>query len=79
MDFQKHAITALGNASVTVPRFSIEALICDSSTGATLFDLTGPNAVIFPNDLGPLTAARKLAFARYIAQWMVLEAIGQNT
>ena len=76
-DLLQFKITALGNASVTVPRAQFEALVVDSSDQSTvLADFTGANALIFPAVMATLTAAQRQEFAQMIAHWLVKTKAG---
>lgn len=77
-DLQNFQITPLANASVNVPRFRIECVITDSQTGAVLQDLTGANAIIFPNDLGTLftTTEERREFVRDLARILIRQKTG---
>ena len=67
-DLQNFTVTAIGSASVNVPRFTISGQITDSRTGAVLRDFTGANAITFPNVLGTLTAAQRLKVLDLLAE-----------
>jgi len=75
-DIQGFKITPLASASVTVPRATIEGRFTDSQTGETLVDLTGANAVTFPNYLSSLSAADRQELIQMVAHWLLHKKAG---
>jgi hypothetical protein len=76
-DFLQYAITPLGNASVTVPRATIAALIVDSmDQSITIADFTGANALNFPVVLTTLSAADRAELIQMLAGWLLLKKAG---
>ena len=70
-DYQNYKLTALASANVNVPRVQIEAVVTDSSTGATIADFTGAGALVFPAVIATLTAQQKLDLAELIARYLL--------
>lgn len=76
-DFLNFQITALGSASVNVPRAQIEAKVVDSSNQQTVIaDFTGANALIFPAVVATLTGPQRLELAQLIAGWLLRTKAG---
>lgn len=78
-DLQALSVTALGSASVNVPRATISALVTDSQTGAILADFTGANAIAFPAVLAQLTAAQRRDLIDLVVPWLVRTRAGLET
>ncbi len=75
--YQQFKITPLANATVSVPRFSIEAMVEFEDGQTAPIDLTGANALVFPRDLLTLypTAAERVGFAEAVAELMIRKKI----
>lgn len=70
-------ISALGSASVNVPRAQIEGRVVDSTNQSTVIaDFTGANALIFPAVVATLTAPQRLELAQMIAGWLLRTKAG---
>ena len=76
-DIQNFSVTALSNANVNVPRWSIECRVVESRAGgAVLADFTGGNAITFPNVLGQLTAADRQEILEIIIHRLIMKRGG---
>ncbi len=76
-DLLNFSITRLANASLSVPRWSVEGRIVDSKTQTqVLQDFTGANAVIFPTILGQLSNAAQDAFVAQVITDLLHQRFG---
>lgn len=76
-DMQQYTVALTGQGGVQTPRASIAARVTDSTTGQTLFDFTGANALNFPAVLRDLTDAQFEALIRdIIGPWIVMQKAG---
>jgi len=76
-DLLNFSITRLANASINIPRWSVEGKIVDSKNQAqVLQDFTGANAVIFPNVLSNLTAAQQDVWVEKVVTELILKRFG---
>lgn len=67
-DFNNFAVTRQDAANINVPTHKFEGKITDSTSGATLADFTGANAVLWPSVLSTLTATQQDQIATNLAQ-----------
>lgn len=77
-DYQQFSIARTGPQQMTVPTWSINLLVTDSKTGATIFNFTGANALSFPQVLGTLTTAQQDEFVRRVMQMLISWKIGEE-
>lgn len=75
-DLQDFRILNRAGVTVNVPRFTIEAKIVDSQTGAVLADFTGLNAVEFPVVLTLLTPTQRRDLIEQLAQQILYMRAG---
>lgn len=70
-DFQDFTLSPLGSANVNVPRATISVRVTDSTSGATLLDLTGANTIAWPAEWGQLSNAERRDLGEIIAYWLI--------
>jgi hypothetical protein len=71
-DLLDFAITRIANASLNVPRWTVEGRIVSSKNQQNVLqDFTGVNAVTFPVILGQLTAAEQDEFVAMSIHWLL--------
>lgn len=72
-----YSVTRLANASLSVPRWSVEGRIVDSQTQQTVIqDFTGANAVLFPNVLGNLSNAKQNQWVEEVVRDLIFRRFG---
>jgi hypothetical protein len=70
-DLQNFRVTAGDAATVTVPQHTIEGELVDSTSGATLANYTGDDALRWPSVLSTLTADQRDEIAQTVAQRLI--------
>ena len=70
-DFQEFILTPLGAANVNVPRATIAVRVTDSTTGGTLLNLTGGQAIAWPAEWGQLTNVERRDLGEMIGNWLI--------
>lgn len=76
-DLLDYSVTRLSNATLSVPRWSVEGRIVDSQTQQTVIeDFTGANAVVFPSVLGNLSAAGQDRWVHQVVQDLIFKRFG---
>jgi hypothetical protein len=76
-DLMNYSVTRLANASVSIPRWSIQGQIVDQDKGGhgVIADITAAN-VIFPNVLGNLTVAQQDSWVNDVVQQLIFKRFG---
>ena len=75
-DLQNFSVTTASAVSVVVPRFTIQAKVVDSQSGATLADYTGGSALQFPSILATLSAQQRQDIIDLIATLIINQKAG---
>lgn len=76
MDVINYSVTRLANASVNIPRWSVQGQIVDSKTQKTVIaDITAAN-IIFPNVLGNLTQAQQDDWVNMVVMDLIKKRLG---
>lgn len=71
-DLKNFSVTALSNATISVPRAQLSGQVVSSDpTQTVIADFTGANAVVFPNVLGSLSVSDRLELVELIATWLL--------
>jgi hypothetical protein len=78
-DFQQFSLVRNGTVSLpNAPQWKFELLITDSTTGETLHDFTGANALFFPQILGQLTPEQQDEFVAHSVNWLIHKRAGTD-
>jgi hypothetical protein len=75
-DLAQFTITPLNAKNISVQRALISTLIVDSNTGETLVDMTGANAIQFPEVISSLTDSQRAELIEMVAHWLVITRSG---
>lgn len=75
-DLIGYSVTRLANASVNIPRWSIQGQIVDSQTQTQVIaDITAAN-IIFPNVLGNLSQPQQDEWVNGVVQQLIFKRFG---
>ena len=75
-DLQDSSVSRQGAANINVPTHQITGRLTDSSTGATLADFTGTNAITWPGVLATLTSEQQDEIAQNVANQLLFWKAG---
>lgn len=75
-DLGQFSITRTTSAQLTVPRWTIEFVVINPTTGAVTHDFTGANALVFPTVLGQLTNAQQDELVEHVVMLLIKRRAG---